>query len=106
MRFVISAFAVVLFLTPARAQEKTFDSNGVKIAYLDEGQGEAVVLLHGFCASSEEMWTPGRAAVEPVRPDRQAEAEHIPNEYRAHAPEQGVHEDDSRGVLRRMNDDP
>jgi pimeloyl-ACP methyl ester carboxylesterase len=33
-----------------------FDSNGVKIHFLEEGQGEAVVLIHGFAANAE-MWS-------------------------------------------------
>ena len=54
------AFAIVLALVfaPAlRAQDKTFDSNGVKLAYIDQGKGETVVLIHGFAASAAEMWT-------------------------------------------------
>src|SRR4051812_31554365 len=57
MRYAVAVLASVLLWSGARAEEKTFDSNGVKVAYLDEGQGEPVVLLHGFGASSEEMWT-------------------------------------------------
>jgi hypothetical protein len=37
---------------PARAQDQFFDSGGVKIRYLTEGQGEAVVLIHGFAGSA------------------------------------------------------
>src|SRR5262245_48447266 len=33
---------------PAWAEEGTFDSNGVKIRYVTEGKGEAVVLIHGW----------------------------------------------------------
>ena len=57
MRYVIALLVATLFTPAVRADEKTFDSNGVKIAYLDEGKGEAVVLLHGFGASAAEMWT-------------------------------------------------
>lgn len=57
MRFALAAFVATLLSSGARAEEKSFDSNGVKIAYLDEGQGEVVVLLHGFSASAPEMWT-------------------------------------------------
>ncbi|MCE9565799.1 MAG: alpha/beta hydrolase [Planctomycetes bacterium] len=57
MRYAVAVLAFALFSPAVRAEEKTFDSNGTKIAYLDEGKGEAVVLLHGFSASSEEMWT-------------------------------------------------
>ena len=57
MRYVVAVLSFTLFAPAVRADEKTFDSNGTKIAYLDEGKGEVVVLLHGFSASSEEMWT-------------------------------------------------
>lgn len=37
------------------AEEGEFDSNGVKIRYVTEGTGEAVVLIHGWIADSS-MW--------------------------------------------------
>ena len=48
---------VLLFIWPASAAEGTFDSNGVKIRYIDEGQGVPVLLLHGQNASVEASWT-------------------------------------------------
>ena len=57
MRYLTTAFLVASLAPGARAQDKTFDSHGVKIAYLDVGQGEAVVLLHGFGGSAPETWT-------------------------------------------------
>ncbi len=36
--------------------ERFFDSDGVRIRYLDLGEGEAVVLLHGFALSAEVNW--------------------------------------------------
>lgn len=41
----------------ALADEGTFDSNGVKIRYVTEGKGEAVVLIHGWM-SDATMWGP------------------------------------------------
>jgi 3-oxoadipate enol-lactonase len=32
--------------------KKTCQTNGIELAYQEQGQGEAVVLLHGFCGSS------------------------------------------------------
>lgn len=32
--------------------KKTCQANGIELAYQEQGQGEAVVLLHGFCGSS------------------------------------------------------
>src|SRR4051794_8921738 len=54
MRYALTA--ILLLTLTVRAGEKTFDSGGVKIAYLDEGEGEAVVLLHGFGGSAPDMW--------------------------------------------------
>lgn len=48
---------VVGLLTPglAAAADDTFDSKGVKIRYVTEGKGEAVVLIHGWM-SDAGMW--------------------------------------------------
>jgi pimeloyl-ACP methyl ester carboxylesterase len=47
-----------LFISPAlHAEDHFFDSNGVKIRYIDEGKGEPVVLIHGFTANIEFQWT-------------------------------------------------
>jgi pimeloyl-ACP methyl ester carboxylesterase len=35
---------------------QTFDSNGVKIAYFVQGQGEPVVLIHGWLSSAGVNW--------------------------------------------------
>lgn len=45
-----------LVASPVMADEKSFDSNGVRIHYLDQGKGAAVVLLHGFTGSASAMW--------------------------------------------------
>lgn len=34
----------------------TFDSDGVEIAFLDEGAGEPVLLIHGFASSARINW--------------------------------------------------
>ena len=34
----------------------SFDSNGVKIAYVDKGRGEPVLLIHGFTGSYARHW--------------------------------------------------
>jgi pimeloyl-ACP methyl ester carboxylesterase len=39
----------------ASAADEFFDSNGVKIRYVAEGQGEAIVLIHGWMGDSS-MW--------------------------------------------------
>jgi pimeloyl-ACP methyl ester carboxylesterase len=52
-----AVLATCLLLSGIRAEDRTFDSGGVKIAYLDEGKGEVVVLLHGFGGSVPETRT-------------------------------------------------
>ena len=44
--------------SPASAQdpEKFFLSDGVKISYVEKGEGEPVVLIHGFAASAQLNW--------------------------------------------------
>jgi pimeloyl-ACP methyl ester carboxylesterase len=35
---------------------QTFDSDGVSIAYIDEGEGEPVLLIHGFASNVRTNW--------------------------------------------------
>ena len=54
---LLIALCAILVATAARAAEdKYFDSNGVKIHYLMEGKGEPVILIHGFTASVPVQW--------------------------------------------------
>jgi pimeloyl-ACP methyl ester carboxylesterase len=55
---IASAACVLLMLFPAglRAADQFFDSNGVQIHYVVEGQGEPVLLIHGFAVSSTLQW--------------------------------------------------
>jgi pimeloyl-ACP methyl ester carboxylesterase len=47
-------------LSNLRAEDHYFDSNGVKIRYIDEGKGEPVLLIHGFTVNVEMNWgSPG-----------------------------------------------
>ena len=39
-----------------RPEPASFDSNGVKIAYTVRGQGEPVVLIHGWLSSGWINW--------------------------------------------------
>ena len=39
-----------------RAEDKFFDSNGVKIHYIIEGKGIPVILVHGFAANIQMNW--------------------------------------------------
>lgn len=40
----------------AAAESRFFDSDGVRLHFVDEGEGEPVVLIHGFAASSHLNW--------------------------------------------------
>lgn len=35
---------------------QSFDSGGVRIAYLDEGEGEPILLIHGFASNAATNW--------------------------------------------------
>lgn len=56
-------FAAVLLMTAMSSltfgqdlQDKFFDSNGVRIRYIEQGTGEPVVLVHGFIGTIEKNW--------------------------------------------------
>jgi len=48
--------AVVLFLLLHRKKGSYFDSDGVLIHYTDEGQGEPVILVHGYAVTADQNW--------------------------------------------------
>ena len=52
------ALAVLFFLAPVvfRAQDQFFDSNGVRIRYIDRRSGSPIVLIHGFSGDIERGW--------------------------------------------------
>jgi pimeloyl-ACP methyl ester carboxylesterase len=50
-------FALAIFWTGAAlAQDRFFDSGGVRIRYVEHGAGLPVVLVHGFTGSIERSW--------------------------------------------------
>lgn len=58
-RSLVLSLAVVFLsasLCAAAPQHGAFLSNGVKIHYITEGEGEPVLLIHGFCASAMANW--------------------------------------------------
>ncbi len=55
LALLIAILAAFILPTAASAEEGTFDSKGVKIRYVTEGKGEAVVLIHGWLGDSS-MW--------------------------------------------------
>jgi pimeloyl-ACP methyl ester carboxylesterase len=55
-RLLVTVFVTCCLVPgPVDAADAVFDSNGVKIRYVTEGKGEAVVLLHGWMGDSS-MW--------------------------------------------------
>ena len=63
----------------AAPPEHFFDSDGVQIRYIDVGEGDPVVLLHGFALSAEANW--GLTGL----------LGSLPQEYRLLAPDQRGH---------------
>lgn len=56
-RFVLALLCGLFFLPGGgRAAEGSFDSNGVRIHYLIEGEGEPVLLIHGFVVNAPLQW--------------------------------------------------
>jgi pimeloyl-ACP methyl ester carboxylesterase len=49
---------LVLATGPAPGKDAYFDSNGCKIHYLDQGEGEPVLLIHGFTMNANTQWAP------------------------------------------------
>ncbi len=41
---------------PLAPQDNFFDSNGVRIRYVDQGHGPPVVLIHGYTGNIERHW--------------------------------------------------
>ncbi|HXY33449.1 MAG TPA: alpha/beta hydrolase [Planctomycetaceae bacterium] len=55
----LCGFVILLFAASAAVaapQHGSFLSNGVKIHYISEGEGEPVILIHGFAASAAMNW--------------------------------------------------
>lgn len=49
--------AAGLAATPSlAAEDRFFDSDGVRIRYVEEGQGEPIVLVHGYTTNTEEQF--------------------------------------------------
>jgi pimeloyl-ACP methyl ester carboxylesterase len=57
-KLIRSAIAVLILVFPqiVSAQDKYFDSGGVRIRYVERRAGEPIVLVHGFTSSIERGW--------------------------------------------------
>jgi len=61
MRSLLTSVVVLLLLVSfqarSQAEEGFFEAKGIRLRYLDEGKGQAVVLLHGLTGSAEAWGT-------------------------------------------------
>jgi len=56
-RYSLLALALLFaYASAACAEDGFFDSDGVKIHYVVEGEGEPVLLIHGFAANIQMQW--------------------------------------------------
>jgi len=62
IQIALACVWVTSLATPGVAQDQFFDSNGVKIRYIDRGHGEPIVLLHGGTSNLESWVTRGVVA--------------------------------------------
>ena len=53
---LVAAGGAACLLLTHRVQGETFDSAGTQIHYTDTGQGQAVILLHGFAVNADLQW--------------------------------------------------
>jgi len=54
--FLSAAFTTAAAQPAAIPADRFFDSGGVRIRYVDEGQGPAVLLIHGYTGNLERHW--------------------------------------------------
>lgn len=62
-KIILTLALLLLSLAPLPAEEADFDSNGVNIHYRLEGQGEPVLLIHGFGLNGLMQWSKLRSAL-------------------------------------------
>jgi pimeloyl-ACP methyl ester carboxylesterase len=55
-RSLLALGALSLASDADAAEERSFDSAGVRIRYVEEGRGEPVVLVHGYTSDAEAQW--------------------------------------------------
>jgi len=86
--------ALLVVVAPARAAEdQFFDSNGVKLRYRVEGQGEPVLLIHGFGGNEGLQWElPG------VIKELAKEYHVIAYDNRGHGRSDKLHEPEKYGI--------
>jgi pimeloyl-ACP methyl ester carboxylesterase len=75
----------------ARAEERFFDSNGVKIRFVIAGEGEAVVLLHGLTGRAES-WGQNRERTAKTMPELAKSYRVIALDCRGHGQSEKPHD--------------
>jgi pimeloyl-ACP methyl ester carboxylesterase len=75
------------------AQDQSFDSNGVRIRYVDQGSGPPVVLLHGFSGSLDTGWVETG-----VLPNLATDYRVIALDFRGHGQSDKPHDPKSYGL--------
>jgi pimeloyl-ACP methyl ester carboxylesterase len=91
---LLSLFTFQLFaLDRVSAQDQFFDSNGVRIRYIEQGSGPPVVLLHGFSGSLDTGWVETG-----VLPKLATDYRVIALDYRGHGQSDKPHDPKSYGI--------
>jgi pimeloyl-ACP methyl ester carboxylesterase len=94
MVILLGFFALHFFaLDLVAAQDQFFDSNGVRIRYVDQGSGPPVVLLHGFSGSLDSNWVETG-----VLPQLATDYRVIALDYRGHGKSDKPHDPQSYGI--------
>ena len=79
---------------------QSFDSDGVRIAYMDEGEGEPILLIHGFASNSQANWIDPRW----VRTLTKAGRRVIAYDNRGHGQSEKLYEPDRYGAPQMAED--
>jgi len=56
LQYVLGVLLIVSIPGLMLAQDKFFDSNGVRLRYVEEGKGDPIVLVHGYTSNIERSW--------------------------------------------------
>lgn len=108
---LLTATGIALFLLFYRVKGKTFDSNGIRIHYTDQGSGTPIILVHGFAVQGDLNWRwPGcvrkllrsgyRVITLDVRGHGKSERPHDPEAYGAHLSDDVVRLMDHLGIAK------
>ena len=93
MVILLGLFALQFFaLDRVAAEDQFFDSNGVRIRYVDQGSGPPVVLIHGFSGSLDTGWVETG-----VLPKLATDYRVIALDYRGHGKSDKPHDPKSYG---------